>query len=291
VLASAPAANAADVILSTVDTVGIPAVLLHRWQRLRRPLVYVAIGLPERLELLRSSAARRLYRGAFRRAQAIVTHGWAEKEALRMWLGAGGPRVSFVPFGVDVDAFRPLEGAEPDVDVVSIGADPRRDFALLVGVARRNPERSFRIIASAEHARTLSDVPRNVAVEVELPFALIHERLARARVVALPVRDNTYSGATTVLLQALATGRPVVVSRTGAIERGYGLVDRDTCRLVPPGDAGALESALLELLDDQEGAEAMGARARETAVRELSWSRYVEALAGLLAEAAGGVPA
>jgi hypothetical protein len=42
-------------------------------------------------------------------------------------------------------------------------------------------------------------------------------------VVALPVRENTYSGATTVLLQALALGKPVVVSRTSAIATGYGL--------------------------------------------------------------------
>ena len=64
-----------------------------------------------------------------------------------------------------------------------------------------------------------------------------------ARVVALPVRENSYSGATTVLLQAMALGKPVVVTRTKAIETGYGLVDGENCRLVAPGDDMGFERA------------------------------------------------
>ena len=53
VLASLRAINSADVVLSTVDTVGIPIVLLQRFGVVRTPVVYVAIGLPERLAQLR----------------------------------------------------------------------------------------------------------------------------------------------------------------------------------------------------------------------------------------------
>jgi glycosyltransferase involved in cell wall biosynthesis len=97
------------------------------------------------------------------------------------------------------------------------------------------------------------------------------------------VRENAYSGATTVLLQAMAAGKPVVVSRTSAISDGYHLVDGENCRLAPPGDAEAFERAMLELLRD---GEAVGAHARETVVRHLSWDRYVDSLHGLLTQAA-----
>ena len=76
-------------------------------------------------------------------------------------------------------------------------------------------------------------------------------RLEEARVVALPVLDNSYSGATTVLLQAMALGKPVVVSRTKAIARGYGLADGDNCRLVEPGDAAGFAAALAGVLRDE----------------------------------------
>ena len=71
----------------------------------------------------------------------------------------------------------------------------------------------------------------------------MRDRLASARVVALPVRDNSYSGATTTLLQAMAMAKPVVVSRTAAIAAGYELEDGVNCRLVEPGDGAAFERA------------------------------------------------
>jgi glycosyltransferase involved in cell wall biosynthesis len=281
VLASRRGANAADVVLSTVDTVGIPAVLLGRSGALRPPLVYVSIGLPHRLAQLRNRVARRAYERAFRRTAAIVAYGHAEAEELRAWLP--GHDVRFVPFGVDPAAFASRE-VEPDIDVVSVGMDPERDYALLARVAATMPERSFSVVASADQARSVGGA--NVAVASELPFAETQERIARARVVGLPVRDNLYSGATTTLLQAMAAGKPVVVSRTAAIAEGYGLEDGVNVRLVPPGDDAAFAAALRELLADEDAAAAFGRRARETVERELGWDRYVDRLADVLRGAA-----
>jgi Glycosyltransferase len=116
-------------------------------------------------------------------------------------------------------------------------------------------------------------------------FEETRDRLARARVVALPVRENSYSGATTVLLQAMALAKPVVVTRTKAIATGYGLVDGENCRLVPPGDADGFERALVEVLRDEPEARHLGASARSTVERDLTWDQYVDRLATVLADA------
>ena len=283
VLASVRRASRADVVFSTVDTVGIPALLLRRARVLRPPLVYAAIGLPERLERLRSARMRRLYASALASCEAVIAYSEHEVEVLREWVERHGARarVEFVPFGVDVESLRP-DSVEPGDDVVSVGADPHRDFALLVQVARRLPEAAFRIVTTAEHARALPSLPGNVAIEIDLPFDEMRARLAAARVVALPVRENSYSGATTVLLQSLALGKPVVVTRTQAIATGYGLVDGESCRLVAPGDEDALERALAELLGDEGQARALGVTARAHVERDLSWGRYVERIEELL---------
>ena len=283
--------NRADVVFSTVDTVGIPLALLGRLGRVRPPVVYAAIGLPERLEQLRGPAARRLFAEAFRRLHTIAAYGWGEVDELRAWLGDGGPRVEFVPFGVDTDHFSPDTSAQPEDDVVSIGADPRRDFTLLLDLARRLHERTFRIVASADNARTLGPTPPNVTVDVDVPFGRIRERLLRARVVALPVRENTYSGATTTLLQAMACGKPVVVTRTAAIARGYHLEDGANCRLVAPGDLAALEQAVTGVLEDPALAAGLGLQARETVERHLTWARYANEMRQLLVDAADGTTA
>jgi len=286
VLASTGALNRADVVFSTVDTVGIPLALLGRLGRVKPPIVYASIGLPERLVQLRGGAARRLYAAAFGRLDTVVAYGSSEVDELRGWLDGRGPRVEFVAFGVDEQYFRPEAEAAIEHDVVSIGADPRRDFALVLDVARRQPGRKFLVVASSDNARQLGALPANVRLEVDIPFGRVRDCLLSARVVALPVRENSYSGATTTLLQGMACAKPVVVSRTAAIAHGYELEDAVNCRLVPPGDAAAFEQAVLDVLDDPQRAEALGRSARETVERHLTWTRYTRELGRLLSDAA-----
>jgi glycosyltransferase involved in cell wall biosynthesis len=290
VLSSLGRLNRADVVLSTVDTVGIPLMLLARGRVVRSPFVYTAIGLPERLVQLRSRRMERLYAQALGAASGIVAYSGHEADVLRRWLRERGVEapVEFVPFGVDVEAFRPT-GSPPDVDVVSVGADPHRDFELLLAVARDLPETSFLVVTTADRARSLAGRPANVTVETDLPFDEMRNRLERARVVALPVRDNSYSGATTVLLQAMALAKPVVVTRTAAIATGYGLEDGENVRLVAPGDVPGFGQVLAEVLEDDTQARALGSRARST-VEALTWDRYVERLESLLLAAAAGRP-
>jgi glycosyltransferase involved in cell wall biosynthesis len=285
VLASLRRANRADVVLSTVDTVGIPLVLLARAGRVRPPLVYVAIGLPERLARLGSESMRRRYARALAGTAALAAYSEHEADELRAFLASYGEstRIEFVPFGVDERAFTPVV-AQPTVDVVMAGADPHRDVELFVGLAAEMPNRSFRLVTTADRARVLSPPP-NLEVEVDIPFDAMKRRLEEARVVALPVLDNSYSGATTVLLQAMALGKPIVVTRTKAIATGYELADGANCRLVGPGDADGFGRALAGVLRDEWHARALGARARKTVETDLTWGRYVDRIETLLHDA------
>jgi glycosyltransferase involved in cell wall biosynthesis len=286
VLANRGRLNAADVVFSTVDTVGIPLALLARRGLVHAPIVYAAIGLPERLARLRTDRARRMFLHAYRRLHTIVAYGWGEVEAVREWLGGADPPVVFVPFGVDATYFAPQAGTTADTDVVSIGADPHRDHGLYLALARAHPAWSFRLVVTAVAARALGEVPGNVTVEVDIPLEAVRDRLASARAVVLPVRDNSYSGATTVLLQAMAMARPVVVSRTAAIARGYHLEDGLNVRLVPPGELEALDCAVTEILSNEARAATLGARARQTVETYLTWHHYAGAIRELLRSAA-----
>jgi glycosyltransferase involved in cell wall biosynthesis len=270
--------NEADVVFSTVDTVGIPLMLLKRAGVVRPRLVYTSIGLPERLEQLRNDRARRLYRSALRSAHTVVVYALGEAARLRDWIGADTPPVVFVPFGVDTEAFRPVDADREKIDVLSVGADPQRDFELLLLLAARRPELSFRVVATADRARSLGALPGNVAIDTNISLEAVREGLAQARIVALPVRANSYSGATTTLLQAMAMAKPVVVSRTDAIADGYGLQDGVNCRFVPPGDVEGFEAALRELTSNANAAATLGAQARETVLRSFTWRHYTDTL-------------
>ena len=151
------------------------------------------------------------------------------------------------------------------------------------------PETSFVVVTTAEHARSLAPSPANVTVETDLPFGEMRRRLASARVVALPVRENSYSGATTVLLQAMASGKPVVVTRTRAIASGYHLRRPRELPARGAGRCGCVRPrALGDVLEDEAVSQALGARARETVERDLSWNRFAERIEALVRGACSG---
>ena len=291
VLASLRQANRAGVVLSTVDTVGIPLLLLERAGRVRPPLVYIAIGLPERLARLRSERMRRLYARALASSAAVLAYSEHEAAELRAYMASYGEstHVEFVPFGVDERAFAPSV-AQPAADVVMAGADPHRDVELFLSAAAAMPSKSFRLVTTVDRARSLGTLPPNVEVEADIPFEAMRQRLEGARVVALPVLENSYSGATTVLLQAMALAKPVVVTRTKAIATGYELSDGDNCRLVEPGDAEGFQRTLASVLRDEWHARALGARARRTVEDWLTWDRYVDRIEATLRDACEAPP-
>ena len=279
------ALNRARVVVATTDNVGLPAARLKELGRLRRPLVYVSIGLPERImDVERIDPARAArYRRRLAGVERVVAYGHAEAEWLRRWLGAPD-QVRFVPFGVNADVWCPVPGARETLDVLSLGYDFQRDFGLLVDYARRRPETSVCLVTSPDRAAALGVLPPNLRLLRPLPVEDLRPLIASAKVLALPVKENTYSGATTTLLQGMAMGKACAVSRVGAIRAGYGLEDGVNVRWLEPGSQADFDAAIDALLAQPDTRRRLGAAARQHATERLSWRRYVDALAACLSE-------
>ncbi|HLX68001.1 MAG TPA: glycosyltransferase [Verrucomicrobiae bacterium] len=79
---------------------------------------------------------------------------------------------------------------------------------------------------------------------------------------------------TTNLIEAMAVGRPVIVTKTGALPSGID-VEKEGCGLfVPPQNPEALAAALETLANDPKRAEAMGAAGRRLAEQRYNMDRY-----------------
>lgn len=89
----------------------------------------------------------------------------------------------------------------------------------------------------------------------------------------------------TVVLEAMAAGRPVVAAASGGIVDM--VVDGQTGFLVPPGDADALAAALAALLSQPERAQAFGIAGRDRA-RQFTVSAVVSRIEDMYADAIGG---
>lgn len=277
--------NRACAVVATTDNTGLPAARMKARGRLRVPLAYVSVGLPERMrEAEARSPARALrYRRRLAAVDRFVAYGHAEAEWLRQWLGHPD-KVRFVPFGVDTAQWRPDFGAAETTDVLSVGSDPKRDFGLLAEYARRHPKVGVRLVVGKDCAAGLGVLPANVDIRVQIPAEELRTIIAGARVVALPVKENTYSGATTTLLQCMAMGKAVAVSRVGAIREGYGFEDGVNVRWMEPGSPDSLGVAVDSLLGDEGARRRIGEQARRHVVDCLGWDRYVRGIEDALGE-------
>ena len=89
-------------------------------------------------------------------------------------------------------------------------------------------------------------------------------------------------GISNTILEAMASGLPVVVTRVGG--NGELVVDGRTGKLVPPGDVDALAAALAGMAADPAAAAAMGRVGRERVVQHFSLSAMVTAYQALYDE-------
>ena len=157
VLSSLRELGRADVVLSTVDTVGIP---LFSWRARGR------CGCRSSTSL---SGCRSASRGFDRAAWRAFMRGHSAWDQRSSPTASTRPR----PFEIGSESeartcpsrsSRSASTSMPsgratrlDPDVVSVGVNPHRDFELLLAAARELPDARSIVVASAEHARSLGE--------------------------------------------------------------------------------------------------------------------------------------
>ncbi|MBE2234841.1 MAG: glycosyltransferase [Anaerolinea sp.] len=213
-------------------------------------------------------------------ARFVVTVSRFNQAYLRQIQNGGGGDVRCLYNGVDLRHFKPNPrvAREPGL-ILSVGRlVEKKGFALLLHacalLAQRGLDFRCQIIGGGEQHAALTrligelGLAGHVTLAGPQPQDAVLAAYQRAALFALPcivAADGNRDGLPTVLLEAMATGLPVVASTvTGnpeIVEHGVdGL-------LVPPEDAPALADALARLLQDQALRGALGAAARRKVER------------------------
>jgi glycosyltransferase involved in cell wall biosynthesis len=165
--------------------------------------------------------------------------------------------------GVDVL----LRALPPDVPLTVVGTEghdprpPERDYPQLLRslAARRNVE-FLTAVDDDELARRY-----RAAVAVVIPSV---ERTSYGRRIAVSELLGL------VALEAMASGTPVIASRTGGLPEI--VEDGRTGYLVPPGDVAGLRDRIVEVVGDRAAAARVGANGRKRVVSELTWDRCAQ---------------
>jgi glycosyltransferase involved in cell wall biosynthesis len=200
-------------------------------------------------------------------------------ELVRM--GADLRRLSVVPCGVDLAAFRPGARRSPTRRVVSVGRlVPRKGYDLVIEAVARLPTVELVIAGGGPANDTETDTERTRLLAVAEQLGVgdrvrLVGQVARADMPALlrsadvVVCAPWYEPFGIVPLEAMACGVPVVATSVGGFLDT--VVDRVTGILVPPKDSAALAAALAQLMDDPPLARRLGEAGRRRAEQRYSW--------------------
>jgi colanic acid/amylovoran biosynthesis glycosyltransferase len=218
----------------------------------------------------------------------ICASAFIRDRLLSMGFPASRLRVHYL--GVDCEAIRPRDPAEETPSILHVARlvevkGTRYLLRAFATLAPRHGGAQLLIVGDGPLRRSLEALAASLGIRERVRFlgALPHEEvlswMRRAAMLVLPsVRTATgrVEGLGLVLLEAAATGLPVIGSRVGGIPEC--VVDGRTGFLVAERDEGALAARLGELLDDPARRRRMGAEGRALVERSFDARRQTEAL-------------
>jgi hypothetical protein len=180
-----------------------------------------------------------------------------------------------IDFFVDV-------GDRPGGYILAVGDDVSRDYTTLleacVGLRREVIIRSSIVAENSQQCTKIKVLPDRLTTRD-------YQRLiAGAALVVLPLHPSTHAGGVSTLLEAMSSGKAVIVSASPGladyVENGR------TCCVVPPGDPAALRGAIDTLLSDTRARSRLGTNARQFVVENCSAdadaAQFAEALDRLI---------
>lgn len=272
-----------EVVFAFTDAIALPLLTLKSIGLFHPRIVYVSVGLSERIKKYndKSTTKTALIKKVLSQAERIISYGYGEAIYIKDYFKKHTLNipVNFIPFGVDTNQWRPSDRRKYEYDVFCAGTDPNRDIECYFKLARSFPNKTFVWVTRDYIASQWPVIPENVIQFREIDMDKSRELMLKSKIIALPVKENLYSGANITILLNMALAKPIVVSRTDAIKDGYGLINYENCLLSKPGNDEEFIERVSELFLDEKLRKRLGENGRRCVEKLHTWQRFVDDLA------------
>lgn len=251
-----------DAVLTFEGKAGLPFAYLRRLAGQRLPPL-VILFFSVKGVIMHTLRAARFGMGAVDRI-LVPSHG--EMGYYERLLGYPRERMEFCPVGVHDPGVFGRQPAAGGGYVFSGGRSDRDYRTLFEAVAGLGCRAEVRTQPFALRGLT---APPNVRVGGMAGYAELGEALAGARCVVVPLQEVRHAAGLSLIVLAMAAGRPVIATRAGGAEE-Y-VTHGENGLLVEPGDAAGLREAIGFVLGHPEEAARMGMEGRARYVLQHSF--------------------
>ena len=238
----------------------------------------------------RTSAQKRLERGAFRLAHRVVANSDAVRKQL-ICEGAPAEKVVKHYNGLDLKRITVQSDAKRD-DILGMLALPERRLVTIVAnlqhvvkdhptflraaarVRAAIPDAAFVIAGEGKLMDGLRELTAQLGLERDVFFIGRCGKVAELLSVSdVCVLSSTAEGFSNAILEYMAAARPVVVTDVGGAREA--VIEGETGYIVPAGDDQQMAERMVELLRDPQRARAMGERGKSIVEEKFSCERHL----------------
>jgi glycosyltransferase involved in cell wall biosynthesis len=294
-----------DTVITDGEHIGIPLAILLKIAG--ATIVHVTIG-----HRLSTSKKRPYFRWlrVHSHITRIALHSKLQYAIATSELGIPKEQLAVIPWQADTDFWRPQPVTEERL-VSSAGLE-HRDYATLFEAVDGLDARV--VVGAASHWSRQPNTalsagrPRNVTVD-SFDYAGLREVFARSAVVVVPLFDVDFQAGITTILEAMAMGKAVIVTRTAGqtdvvedrrleirgtparpqpmsllrdLAEQAGVPVEPNGLYVPPSDPAALRRAIEYLLDHPDERARLGMAARQTVERFMRVEQFAARMSALI---------
>lgn len=189
-------------------------------------------------------------------------------------------KTSLYRFGVDIDYWK-NKILKDKIDVLSIGSDLNRNYdiynnmninfnlTIITRLKIKGLNKNIKILAGSKNDPNLSNLE-------------LRDYYNSTKIVSIPVKETLQPSGYSVALQAMACGKPVIMSKIKGLWDNTILKDMRNIVFVPPNDPKELQKAIELLLNNRKLRQEIALEARKTAVNFFSLKRMNEDFNNLL---------
>lgn len=283
ILASRRAQPQADAIIVN-SHVDILVIALLRTLRLWRPPSVVLPGFiyTENRNQLTQALKYRYHRFFFSHTNVAICHSQREVDRYSKLFAGCGAKFIFRPYAIRVDGAAGYNEATLGANYILSAGRSARDYRLLLQSIRDLPI-PLKIVNDLFPSNLLSEKPSHVEILRSCYDQRYIDTLAGCRFVVLPLAADNISAGQMVMLQAMAMGKPIIITRTETTtdyaEDGDGVI------FVEPNNADELNRAIRAIWTDDALCERLGRRSAELFSQRYSIRAYAQYLAEAVREA------